>query len=112
MDKGKYQKIFDEFEKAPLEAFLESVLEEVKEEQQRLLVLEDVSYHRLNAEVVTLEILMCLAPIETNKCIWVIMERIASTGQVRKHYYTKDLNGTKAMASLQACIDYFKEEQQ
>lgn len=112
MDKRKYQEIFDEFEKAPLEAFLESVLEEVKEEQQKLLVLEDVSYHRLNAEVVTLEVTMCLAPIETNKCIWVIMERVASTGQVRKHYYTKDPNGTKAMASLKACIDYYKEEQQ
>ncbi len=113
MDKGKYQKIFDEFEKAPLEAFLESVLEEVKEDQQRLLVLGDVSYHRLNAEVVSLEVFMYLAPIEANKCIWVIMERIASTGQVRKHYYTKDPNGTKAMASLKACIDYYyKEEQQ
>ena len=108
----KYQKLFEEFEKAPLEAFLESVLEGVKEEQQKILVLEDVSYHWLNAEVVTLEVTMCLAPIETNKCIWVIMERVASTGQVRKHYYTKDPNGTKAMASLQACIDYYKEEQQ
>ena len=108
----KYQILFDEFEKAPLEAFLESVLKEVQEEQQKLLVLEDVSYHRLNAKVVTLEISMCLAPIETNKCIWVIMERVASTGQVRKYYYTKDPNGTKVMTSLQACIDYFKEEQQ
>lgn len=107
----KYQKLFDEFEKAPLEAFLESVLEEVKEEQQKLLVLEDVSYHRLNAEVVTLEVTMCLAPIKTNKCIWVIMDRVASTGQVRKHYYTKDPNGTKAMASLQDCVNYYKGEQ-
>lgn len=100
MDKGKCQRIFDEFEKALLEAFLESVLEEVKEEQQRLLVLEDVSYHRLSAEVVTLEVSMYLAPIETDKCIWVIMERVASTGQVRKHYYT---------TSLTACIDYYNE---
>lgn len=108
----KYQKLFDEFEKAPLEAFLESVLEEVKEEQQKLLVLEDVSYHRLNAEVVTLEVSMCLAPIEAGKCIWVIMERVASTGQVRRHYYAKDSGKSKAMASLKACIDYYKEEQQ
>ena len=91
MDKRKYQEIFDEFEKAPLEAFLESVLEEVKEEQQKLLVLEDVSYHRLNTEVVTLEVTMCLAPIETNKCIWVIMERVASTGQVRNTIIQKTL---------------------
>ena len=107
MDK-KYQKLFDEFEKAPFEAFLESILEEVKEEQQKLLVLEDVSYHRLNAEVVTLEVSMYLTPIETNKCIWVIMEKVASTGQVRTHYYTKDPTGTKAMVSLKACIDYYK----
>ena len=104
----KYQKLFDEFEKAPLEAFLERVLEEVKEEQQRLLVLEDVSYHRLNAEVVILEVSMCLAPIEANQYIWVIMERSATTRQVRKYYYTKKSNKTQAMSSLQACIDYYK----
>ena len=108
MDNTKYLGIFDAFEKAPLEDFLKGIFKGTTAEQRKSLVIEDVSYHRLNADVVTLEAWMCLAPMESNQWIWVRVEKNDATGSVQEQFFTKDSYGQRPLGSLQECIDYYK----
>lgn len=110
MDNAKYLNIFNAFEKAPLEDFLKGIFKGLSAEQRKALVLEDVSYHRLNADVVTLEAWMCVAPVESNQWIWVRVEMDAAAGTIQELFFTKDNYRKQALPSLQACIDYYKEE--
>ena len=55
MNKAKYEKLFAAFGKAPMKEFLELIFEGLSPELKRRLIIDDVSYHRHNAEIVTLE---------------------------------------------------------
>ena len=110
MDNAKYLNIFNAFEKAPLEDFLKGIFKGISAEQRKALVLEEVSYHRFNADVVTLEAWICVAPVESNQWIWVIVEMDAAAGTIQESFFTRDHYGKEALPSLQACIDYYKEE--
>lgn len=110
MDNAKYLNIFSAFEKAPLEDFLKGIFKGISTEQRKSLVLEDVSYHRLNADVVTLEAWMCVEPVESNQWIWVRAEMDSAAGTVQELFFTRDNYRKQALPSLQACIDYYKEE--
>ena len=110
MENAKYLNIFSAFEKAPLEDFLKGIFKGVSVEQRKSLVLENVSYHRLNADVVTLEAWMCVAPVESNQWIWARVEMDAAAGTVQEFFFTKDNYRKQTLPSLQACIDYYKEE--
>ncbi len=68
MNKGKYAELFAAFGKAPMKEFLE-------------LLFEGVSYHRHNAEIVTLEAWMIIDNPESDRWIRVRMEAgVALTG--------------------------------
>lgn len=67
MDKTKYYSIFDAFEKAPLEDFLKVIFKGITPEQRKSLIIEDLSYHRFNPDIVTLEAWMCMDPIESDQ---------------------------------------------
>lgn len=70
-------------------------------------MLEDVSYHRPNADVVTLEAWIYVAPVESNQRIWVRVEMDAAAGTVQKLFFTRDNYRKQALLSLQACIEYY-----
>lgn len=108
MDNTKYLSIFGAFEKAPLEEFLKGIFNGINAEQRKSLVIEDVSYHRLNADVVTLEAWMCLAPMESNQWIWVRVEKDDAAGSVQEQFFTKDSYRQQALTSLQDCLEYYK----
>ena len=108
MDKTKYLNIFGAFEKAPLEDFLKGIFKGITAEQRKSLLIEDVSYHRLNANVVTLEAWMCLVPMESNQWIWVRVEKDDATGSLQEHFFTKESYRKQALSTLQECIDYYK----
>ena len=110
MDNTKYLSIFGAFEKAPLEDFLKGIFKGLSEEQSKSLLTGDVSYHRLNANVVTLEAWMCMAPMETNQWIWVRVEKDDVSGSVQEQFFTKDSYRKQALSSLQECLDYYKEK--
>ena len=110
MDNTKYLSIFCAFEKAPLEEFLKGIFKGITEEQRQSLIIEDVSYHRLNADVVTLEAWMCLAPVESNRWIWVRVEMDAASNTVRELFFTRENYREQALPSLQACMDYYMEK--
>ena len=55
MNKAKYEELFAAFGKAPMKEFLELLFECVPPALKKRLIIEDVSYHRHNAEIVTLE---------------------------------------------------------
>lgn len=63
MDKTKYYSIFDAFEKAPLEDFLKVIFKGITPEQRKSLIIEDVSFHRFNPDIVTLEAWMYMDPM-------------------------------------------------
>lgn len=110
MDNTKYLSIFGAFEKAPLEDFLKGIFKGLTEEQSKSLLIEDVSYHRLNANVVTLEAWMCMAPMETNQWIWVRVEKDDASGSVQEQFFTKDSYRKQALSSLQECLEYYKDK--
>lgn len=105
----KYLNLFKAFERAPMEEFLKTIMDAVSAEDRKRLVLEDVSFHRYNADVVSLEAWMCLTPIESNQWIWVRVEKDSSSGSLQEEYNTKDSYGKESLHSLQACIDYYKK---
>jgi len=107
MDNTKYLSIFDAFEKAPLDDFLKMVFKGITTEQRKSLVIEDVSFHWLNADVVTLEAWMCLAPVELNQWIWVRVEKDDGAGCVQEQFFTKDSYRKQALSSLQECLEYY-----
>ena len=110
MDNEKYLHIFKDFETAPLEDFLKGIFKGITKDQRKSLLIEDVSYHRLNACVVTLEAWMFVAPMESNRWIWVRVEMDAIAGTVQEKFFARDNYGKEALTSLRACIDYYKEE--
>jgi len=110
MDNTKYLSIFSAFEKAPLEDFLKGIFKGITTEQRKSLVIEDESFHRLNADVVTLEAWMCLTPMESNQWIWVRVEKDDASGSVQEQFFTKDSYRKQALSSLQECLEYYKEK--
>ena len=108
MDNTKYLRIFGAFEKAPLDDFLKGIFKGITAEQRKSLVIEDLSYHRLNSDVVTLEAWMSLAPMESNQWICVIVEKDDATGSLLEQFYTKDTFRHHSLESLQECIEYYK----
>lgn len=110
MDNTKYLSIFGAFKKAPLEDFLKGIFKGITPEQRKSLLIEDVSYHRLNPNFVTLEAWMCMAPMETNQWIWVRVEKDDASGSVQEQFFTKDSYRKQSLASLQECLAYYKEK--
>lgn len=107
MDNTKYLSIFGTFEKAPLEDFLRIIFKGITAEQRKSLVIEEVSFHRLNADVVTLEAWMSIAPLESNQRIWVRVEKDDAAGCVQEQFFTKDSYRQQALSSFQECLEYY-----
>lgn len=109
MKKEKYEELFDAFGKAPMEEFLRVLFKDVKPQVRNLFVLEDVSYHRLSADLVTLEAWMCMVPVESNRWIWVRVEN-GKDGSVQEQFFTKDSYRQQTMGSLEDCIEYYNNK--
>ncbi len=107
MDNTKYLNLFRAFEEAPMEDFLKVVFKGITAEERKAIVLEDVSYHRLSADIVTLETFMCLAPAEKNRWIWARVEMDASTRIVREYFFTRDSYRKQSLESLRECLDLY-----
>ena len=93
-----------------MEDFLKLLLRGVSAEARKLLVLEDVAYHRMNADIVALDAWMCVSPVESNRWIWARVEMNGASGAVEEQFFTKDNYRQQALASLDECIDYYKKE--
>ena len=108
MDNTRYLSIFGDFEKAPLDNFLRIIFKGITTEQRKSLVIEDVSFHRLNAAVVTLEAWMCLTPMKSNQWIWVRVEKDDATGSIQEQFFAKGSYRKQALSTLQECLEYYK----
>ena len=109
MGTKKYYDIFSSFDKAPIEEFMKTIFKGISSDMRKQLVLEDVSYHRLNADVSTLEAWMYIASVESNQWIWVRVEKDATTGSIQEEFYTKNAYRKESLHSLQACMDYYQK---
>ena len=107
MDKGKLKGLFEAFEKAPLDSFMEIIFEGLSEEQRKELVVEDVAFHWKSAEIVSLDVWMCLAPVESNRWIWAVVELNNVSGEICEHFFTKDSYRQQALGSLAECLAYY-----
>ena len=110
MKKEKYAELFSAFGQAPMEEFLKLLFKGVSADVRKQLVLEDVAYHRMNADIVALDAWMCVAPVESNQWIWARVEMNGASGAVEEQFFTKDNYRQQALGSLDECIEYYKKD--
>ena len=108
MDKKGYAELFDAFARAPMRDFLELLFKEVPDQLRKRLIIEDVSYHRHNAEIVTLEAWMVIDNPESDRWIWVRVESDASRDTIEEQFVTKDSYLKQELHSLEECFDYYE----
>lgn len=108
MNKAKYEELFAAFGKAPMKAFLELLFDGVSLELKKRIIIEDVSYHRHNAEIVTLEAWMVIDDPESDRWIWVRVESDSSQGTIEEQFLTKDSYRKQELHSLEECFDYYE----
>lgn len=108
MNKAKYKELFAGFGKAPMKAFLELLFDGVSLELKKHIIIEDVSYHRHNAEIVTLEAWMVIDNPESDRWIWVRVESDSSQGTIEEQFLTKDSYRKQELHSLEECFDYYE----
>ena len=108
--KEKYMAIFGAFADAPMKDFMEGLFKGLGAEKRKSLVVEDVSYHRLSANTVTLEAFFCLAPVESNRWIWARVVKDDKAGTVEEMFFTRYNYREQTLPSLEACIDYYLKE--
>ena len=109
MKKEKYETIFEAFDKAPMVKFLETIFEETTKELRDRLILEDVSYHRHSAEIVTLEVWMVLSPLESNQWILARVEMDRSSGKMEEMFLARDSYRKMSLNSIEDCVKYYQE---
>lgn len=108
MNKAKYEKLFAAFGRAPMRDFLELLFKEVPDQLRKRLIIEDISYHRHDAEIVTLEAWMVIDNPESEKWIWVRVESDASQNTIDEQFLTKDSYRKQELHSLEECFDYYE----
>ena len=109
MNKAKYSELFVAFRKVPMKEFLELLFEGVPVELKDRLIIQDVSYHRLSPEIVTLEAWMDIDSPKSDKWIWAQVELDTASGDVKESYFTKDSYGKESLSSLKACLDCYRK---
>ena len=107
MKKAKYEELFAAFGKAPTKEFLELLFEGVPPELKNRLIIEDVSYHRHNAEIVTLDAWMVIDHPESDRWIWVRVESDSSRDTIEEQFLTKDSYRKQELHSLEECFHYY-----
>ena len=108
MNKTKYEELFAAFGKAPMKEFLELLFEGVPPALKKRLIIEDVSYHRHNADIVTLEAWMVIDNPESDRWIWVRVESDSSRNMIEEQFLTKDSYRRQELHSLEECFDYYE----
>lgn len=106
-EEEEYVALFAAFGQAPMEDFLKLLFKGVSVDVRKQLVLEDVAYHRMNADIVALDAWMCVSPVESNQWIWARVEMNGASGVVVEQFFTKDNYLQQALASLDECIEYY-----
>ena len=108
MKKEKYETIFEAFDKAPMEEFLETIFEDTTKELRNRLILEDVSYHRHSADIVTLEVWMVISPLESDQWILARVEMDRSTGKMEEMFLARDSYRKMPLNSIEDCVKYYE----
>ena len=99
--------LFAVFGQAPMDDYLERLFEGVPLELKKHLIIEDVSYHRYRAEIVTLEAWMVIDSLESDKWIWACVESDLSHNTIREYYLTRDSYLSQELHSIEDCIEYY-----
>ncbi len=110
MNKAKYEELFAAFGRAPMKEFLELLFEGVPPALKKRLIIEDVSYHRHNADIVTLEAWMVIDNPESDLWIWVRVESDSSRNTIEEQFLTKDSYRRQELHSLEECFDYYERK--
>ena len=108
MNKAKYEELFAAFGRAPMRDFLELLFKEVPDQLRKRLIIEDISYHRHNAEIVTLEAWMVIDSPDSERWIWVRVEFDTSHNTIEEQFLAKDSYRQQELHSLEECFDYYE----
>ena len=107
MNKTKYEELYAAFGKAPMKEFLELLFEGLPQEMKRRLIIEDVSYHRHSAEIVSLDSWMVIDNPESDRWIWVRIECNSSLNTIEELFLAKKSYREKELHSLEECFGYY-----
>ena len=110
MEYNRLLRLFQEFSEAPMIDFLEMLLSTLDEEQRNKLMIEDISYHRCSAQIVTLEAWICIEPVENNQWIWARIELNGETNTIEESYLTKEGFRENALTSIKDCIEQYEKK--
>ena len=114
MNKAKYEELFTAFGKAPMKEFLELLFEGVPPELKKRLLIEEVSYKRYSADIVSLEAWIVIDNLETDKWIWARVERDSTKKTIdeifKVEFYTKESYAGKHYVpnSIEECFDHYE----
>lgn len=108
MNKAKYEELFSAFGKAPMKEFLELLFDGVPPELKKRLIIEDVSYHRHSAAIVTLDVWMVIDSPDSEQWIWVRVECDSSQNTIEEQFLAKDSYRQQELHSLEGCFDYYE----
>ena len=108
MNKAKYKELIAAFEKAPMKEFLKLLFKGVPPELKKRLIIEDVSYHRHSAVIVTLEAWMVIDSPDSEQWIWVRVECDSSQNTIEEQFLAKDSYRRQELHSIEECIGYYE----
>lgn len=108
MNKAKYKELFVAFGQAPMKEFLDILFEGVPIELKNRLIIQEVSYHRLSPEIVTLEAWMVIDNPESDRWIWVRIESDSSRSTIEDLFLTKDSYRKQELHSIEDCFDFYE----
>ena len=111
MNKARYAELFAAFGKAPMREFLELLFEGVPVELKDRLIIQDVSYHRLSPEIVTLEAWMVIDNPESDQWIWVRVESDSSTEMIEDQFLARDSYRSQELHSFEECFKYYHADE-
>ena len=110
MNKAKYEELFAAFGRAPMKEFLELLFDGVPPELKKRLIIEDVSYHRLSATIVTLDAWMVIDSPDSERWIWERVEFDASLNTIEEQFLAKDSYRQQELHSLEECFYYYERK--
>ena len=108
MNKAKYEELFAAFGKAPMKEYLELLFDGVPPELKKRPIIEDVSYHRQSATIVTLDAWMVIDSPDSERWIWVRVEFDASLNTIEEQFLARDSYRQQELHSLEDCFDYYE----
>ena len=93
-----------------MEEYMELLFRGVPANLKNRLIMEEVSYHRFSAEIVTLEAWMIIDSPDSGQWIWVRVEADSSRNTIEEQFLARDSFRGQELHSIEECLEYYKAQ--